>query len=216
MTLALFDLDDTLVDGDCSNLWSRYMVQLGWADEAFAIEETGMLAAYHRGELDMDAYMAFTLAPLKGRYQQEVAREIDAFIHQEVAPRIFAGVPQLLDSHRGRGHRLLIISASGAHLVEPIARRLGIDEVIAIELETENGRYTGCTRGILSYRQGKVTRLEQWLRQTAQTLEGSYFYSDSHNDLPLLEQVTHPRPTNPDPQLGRIAAERNWRAHHWD
>jgi len=216
MTLALFDLDDTLVDGDCSNLWSRHMVQLGWVDPAFAVEETGMLAAYHRGELDMAAYMAFTLAPLKGRRQQDVAREIDAFIHQEVQPRIFAGVAQLLASHRGQGHQLLLISASGAHLVEPIARQLGITEVIAIDLETENNRYTGRTRGVLSYREGKVTRLELWLQLAGQTLDGSYFYSDSHNDLPLLERVSHPRPTNPDPHLSRIATERSWLCHHWE
>ena len=108
-----------------------------------------------------------------------------------------------------------MISASGTHLVKPIAERLGIDEVLGIELEVAHGFYTGNTVGTLTYREGKITRLLEWLDEQEENLEGASFYSDSRNDLPLLLKVDHPHVVNPDPVLLEQAEKAGWPIHHW-
>ncbi|MBX9914427.1 MAG: HAD-IB family hydrolase [Pseudomonadaceae bacterium] len=216
MALAIFDLDETLINGDCASLWSAYMAKLGWVDgESFLKRDSELMALYSQGLLAMEDYMTFSLSPLVGRSAEEVAHVIEPFVEDIIEPLIYSDACQCLAQHRAAGDRLLVISASGVHLVAPIAQRLGINEVLAIELEEQHGSYSGNTTGILTYRDGKVKRLQAWLAEHAESLDGAYFYSDSRNDLPLLSQVDQPRVVNPDPTLQAHAEQAGWPILSW-
>lgn len=216
MALAIFDLDETLIDGDCASLWSAYMAKLGWVDgESFLKRDTELMALYSQGLLAMEDYMSFSLSPLVGRSAEEVAHVIEPFVEDVIEPLIFSDACKYLAQHRAAGDRLLVISASGVHLVGPIAARLGISEVLAIELEEQHGCYSGNTQGILTYRDGKVLRLQAWLAEQGESLDGAYFYSDSRNDLPLLSLVSQPRVVNPDATLKAHAEQAGWPILSW-
>ncbi|WP_060482546.1 HAD family phosphatase [Pseudomonas sp. NBRC 111119] len=216
MALAIFDLDETLIHGDCASLWSEQMARLGWVDgEAFLRRDQQLMDAYGKGHLRMEEYMAFSLEPIAGRTLEEVAHLVEPWVEDVIEPIIFGDACRCIAEHRRRGDRILIISASGNHLVGPIAARLGVDEFLAIELEAHNGVYTGSTRGVLTYREGKITRLMAWLDQEQENLEGASFYSDSRNDLPLLMKVDHPYAVNPDPALREHAQANGWPVLAW-
>ena len=216
MALAIFDLDETLIDGDCASLWSAYMAKLGWVDgESFLKRDSELMALYSQGLLAMEDYMAFSLSPLVGRSAEEVAHVVEPFVEDIIEPLIYSDACQCLAKHRAAGNRLLVISASGVHLVAPIAERLGISEVLAIELEEQHGSYSGNTTGTLTYRDGKVKRLQAWLAEQGESLDGAYFYSDSRNDLPLLSLVEQPRVVNPDATLKAHAEQAGWPILSW-
>lgn len=216
MSLALFDLDETMINGDCASLWSRYMLALGWAEKtAFVRKEQAMMRQYAQGTLAMDDYMAFTLQPLIGRTTGEVAYQVGHFIDEVIAPAIREDARRCIDAHRQQGDRVIVISASGEHLVAPIAQRFGVSETLSIELAVRDDRYTGETRGILSYREGKVARLSQLLGGELSALAEASFYSDSSNDLPLLIQVGYPHVVNPDGALLHQAHQKGWPVHRW-
>ncbi|WP_374442072.1 HAD family hydrolase [Pseudomonas panipatensis] len=216
MALVIFDLDETLIDGDCASLWSQRMADLGWVDgESFLRRDTELMARYALGELSMEDYMAFSLEPLAGRSVEEVEREVAAYVEDVIEPLIYNDACTTLARHRGAGDRPLVISASGAHLVQPIAERIGIDEVLAIDLEVIGGHYSGRTRGVLTYREGKVRRLLDWLDGDASQLDSAHFYSDSRNDLPLLKRVGQPHTVNPDPVLREHAKKAGWDILAW-
>ncbi|PSS49494.1 HAD family phosphatase [Pseudomonas sp. BBP2017] len=216
MALAIFDLDETLIHGDCASLWSEQMARLGWVDgESFLRRDKELMDAYGRGHLAMEDYMAFSLDPLIGRTPAEVDHLVGPWVEDFIEPIIFSDATKTIAAHRKAGDRILVISASGTHLVGPIAERLGIDEILAIELEVMNGVYTGKTVGTLTYREGKITRLLEWLDQQEENLEGASFYSDSRNDLPLLLKVDYPHVVNPDPVLREQAEKAGWPIHTW-
>ncbi|MDO9322825.1 MAG: HAD family hydrolase [Pseudomonas sp.] len=216
MALAIFDLDETLIDGDCASLWSAYMAKLGWVDgESFLKRDTELMALYSQGLLAMEDYMTFSLSPLVGRTAEEVAHVVEPYVEEVIEPLIYSDACKTLAQHRAAGDRLLVISASGVHLVGPIAERLGVNEVLAIELDEEHGCYSGKTRGILTYREGKVKRLQAWLVEQGESLDGAYFYSDSRNDLPLLSLVSRPQVVNPDPVLKAHAEQAGWPVLNW-
>ena len=216
MALAIFDLDETLIHGDCATLWSEQMGRLGWVDPiSFMQRNNELMDAYSRGELAMEDYMAFSLEPMIGRTPEEVAHLVGPWVEDHIEPIIFSDATRTIAAHRQAGDRILVISASGTHLVKPIAERLGIDEVLGIELEVKHGVYTGNTVGTLTYREGKITRLLEWLDAEEENLEGASFYSDSRNDLPLLLKVDHPHAVNPDPVLREHAEKAGWPIHHW-
>ncbi|TLP61222.1 MULTISPECIES: HAD family hydrolase [Pseudomonas] len=216
MALAIFDLDETLIHGDCASLWSEQMARLGWVDgERFLQRDHALMEAYGKGQLQMEDYMAFSLEPIAGRTLEEVAHLVEPWVEDVIEPIIFGDACHCIAEHRKRGDRILIISASGTHLVGPIAARLGVDEYLAIELEALNGVYTGKTRGVLTYREGKITRLLEWLDQEQENLEGASFYSDSRNDLPLLLKVDHPFAVNPDAVLREHAQTHGWPVLSW-
>lgn len=216
MALAIFDLDETLINGDCASLWSREMARLGWVDgECFMQRDAQLMAAYGEGKLAMEDYMAFSLAPMAGRARHAVASDVAAFVPAVIDPLVYADARATIARHRSAGDRLLVISASGVHLVAPIAAHLGIDEVLAIDLELLDGHFSGRTEGVLTYREGKVTRLLTWLDSEGETLEGASFYSDSRNDLPLLCAVSHPYAVNPDPVLLAHAQQARWPVLSW-
>lgn len=216
MALAIFDLDETLIHGDCASLWSEHMVRLGWVDgESFLRRDREMMEAYSKGEMAMEDYMAFSLEPVAGRTLEELAHLVEPWVEDVIEPIIYGDACRCIAEHRKQGDRVLIISASGTHLVGPIAARLGVDEYLAIELEAINGVYTGNTHGVLTYREGKVTRLLEWLDQEQENLEDASFYSDSRNDLPLLLKVDHPKAVNPDPVLRAHAEQHGWPILAW-
>ncbi|MBC2657347.1 HAD family hydrolase [Pseudomonas sp. MSSRFD41] len=216
MALAIFDLDETLIHGDCATLWSEQMGRLGWVDsESFMRRNNELMDAYSHGKLAMEEFMAFSLEPMAGRSPEDVAHLVEPWVEDVIEPIIFSDACKTLAAHRQAGDRILVISASGTHLVKPIAQRLGIDEVLGIELEVLNGVYTGNTLGTLTYREGKITRLLQWLETEQESLKGATFYSDSRNDLPLLLRVDHPQVVNPDPVLREHAQQAGWPIHHW-
>ncbi|MDY7117755.1 HAD family hydrolase [Halomonas sp. SSL-5] len=217
MRLALFDLDDTLLDGDCSALWNDWMVERGWiaSPGEYLARTLAMNAAYHAGRLRLEQYLAVTLSPLVRRHEEEVTAEVEAFVAQRIVPRVFPQGRELIARHRREGDRLLLISASSRHLVGPVARQLGIEQVIAVEPALAAGRFTGATTGVLSYRGGKVTRLEAWLAERNASASHLSFYSDSQNDLPLLNRVDRPVVVNPDPVLAEVARVEGWERLDW-
>lgn len=216
MTLAIFDLDETLIDGDCSSLWSLQMGVLGWVDrESFVRRDSELMAAYAQGELAMEDYMAFHLEPLVGRTPEEVDFEVGPWVEDVIEPLIFSDAMKCIAAHRAAGDRVIIVSASGVHLVEPIAERLGVEEVLAIDLQVSHGVYSGQVEGVMTFREGKLTRLLELLGGDRSLLAGASFYSDSRNDLPLLEAVGKPHVVNPDPVLRERAAQAGWPILSW-
>jgi len=216
MALAIFDLDETLIHGDCATLWSEQMGRLGWVDpESFMRQNNELMEAYSNGELAMEDYMAFSLEPMIGRTPEEIDHLVEPWVEDFIEPIIYSDATKCIAAHRAAGDRILVISASGVHLVKAIADRIGIDEVLGIDLELTHGVYSGKTTGVLTYREGKITRLLQWLDEEGENLEGASFYSDSRNDLPLLLKVDHPHVVNPDPVLLAHAEKAGWPVHSW-
>ena len=211
MTLAIFDLDNTLIGGDSDNLWGRFVCERGLVDgDDFAARNDQFYEDYKRGELDIDAYLRFALSPLVGRPREELDAWHRDFMASKIEPIMLPKAAELIDKHRQSGHELLIITATNAFITRPIALALGIEELLASEGEMVNGMYTGEPLGVPSYHAGKVTRLNQWLENRETSLEGAWFYSDSHNDLPLLELVDNPVAVDPDEILLARAMEKGW------
>lgn len=211
MTLAIFDLDNTLIAGDSDNLWGQFVCERGLVDaEDFAARNEQFFQDYKRGSLDIDAYLRFALSSIAGRSREELDSWHREFMHTMIEPLLLPQAVELLADHRRRGHQLLIITATNEFITRPIAELLGVSELIACEGEIVEGRYTGEPRGIPSYHAGKVTRLQQWLQGRDTDLVGSFFYSDSHNDLPLLELVDNPVAVDPDDILRARAELEGW------
>ncbi len=210
-TLAIFDLDNTLLAGDSDHAWGEFLIAKQLVD---AVEYRHMndrfYRAYQDGTLDIHEFLAFALRPLT-RHEPERLRELHReFMTSHIQPLMLDKAAQLLDDHRRRGHLLLIITATNSFITRPIAEALGVDALLATEPEQVNGRFTGAILGTPCFQEGKVIRLREWLEQHSHPLEGSYFYSDSANDLPLLEQVSHPVAVDPDPRLAETARQRSW------
>lgn len=211
MDLAIFDLDNTLLAGDSDYLWGRFLVMQGIVDAAdYEAANERFLADYRDGTLDIDAFLRFALAPLPQISRQRLARLQQEFLDTEIRPIISADARELLDQHRARGDRLLIITATNRVVTGPIAEELGVPDLLATEVEMHQGHPTGRPTGTPCFREGKITRLREWLNENPLDYRATWFYSDSHNDLPLLEQVTHPVAVDPDPRLKAIAQERGW------
>jgi HAD superfamily hydrolase (TIGR01490 family) len=211
VSLAIFDLDNTLLGGDSDHAWGQFLVDRGIVDaEHYRDSNDRFYSQYQSGELDIHAYLAFALEPLARHEPAQLRAWHEEFMRTVVAPLRLAKADALLAEHRRRGDYLLIITATNAFVTRPIAASLGVDDILATEPELRNGRYTGKITGTPCFREGKVTRLREWLRQQAFALDDSSFYSDSHNDLPLLEMVAKPVAVDPDATLRRVAGERGW------
>lgn len=211
MNLAIFDLDNTLLGGDSDYLWGVYLVERGIVDRAhYERENERYYQEYLAGTLDIDEFLRFTLQPLVAHSPEVLQRWRDDFMAEKIYPIILPKARRLLERHRRQGDRLLIITATNAFITRPIADELGVEHLIATEPEMHQGRYTGGVAGVPCFREGKVVRLNAWLQENGLTLKESCFYSDSHNDIPLLEQVTHPTAVDPDETLAGHAAMRGW------
>ncbi len=211
MTLAIFDLDNTLLNGDSDYLWGRFLGDEGRVDKKFyEIENQRFYDEYKTGVLDIFEFLTFSLQPLSEHSMEELAILHQKFMDTTIRPLITAAARQLLAKHRDKGDFLLIITATNLFITAPIARELGVNDIIATDAEIKNDRYTGKVKGVPCFREGKVTRLEEWLKHQGQNLAESWFYSDSHNDLPLLERVSYPVAVDPDETLADHAAARGW------
>jgi len=211
LTLAIFDLDNTLIGGDSDHLWGEFVVEEGLApDRDFAARNEAFYRDYERGQLDIDAYLRFALSPLRGRSVAVAATWHERFMRAKIEPILLPAAMELLREHRARGHELLIVTATNEFITRPIADRLQVEHLLACGVEVVDGAYTGEPTGVPSYREGKVTRLRQWLEAAGESLGGAWAYGDSHNDLPLLESVDHPVAVDPDETLRACASERGW------
>lgn len=212
MSLAIFDLDNTLISIDSDHAWGEFLLEQGAVDPvAYREANERFMADYNAGTLDMAAFLEMALKPLADNTPEQLTAWHQQFMISKIEPHILPKAEELLARHRTKGDTLLIITATNRFITAPIAERLGVDYLIAVNPEVENGRYTGRVSGIPSYREGKITRLHEWLEDKDFTLDGAWFYSDSHNDLPLLEEVDHPVAVDPDATLRQVAEERQWR-----
>ncbi len=212
MTLAIFDLDNTLLRGDSDHAWGQFLVENRVVDgESYRRENERYYAQYQAGTLDILEFLAFALRPLAMRDLDTLRAWHRRFLQEKIRPMVTDPARALVESHRARGHTLVIITATNSFVTAPIAAEFGIQHLIATEAEMRDGHYTGNVRGVPCYREGKVTRLKAWMAEHGETLEDSWFYSDSHNDLPLLSIVNHPVAVNPDDLLRAEAQRRGWR-----
>ncbi|MEP7280771.1 MAG: HAD family hydrolase [Rubrivivax sp.] len=215
MRLALFDLDGTLIPTDSDHAFGEFLVDIGWADgAAHRRTNDAFYADYLGGKLDMAAYVDFATAAWRNRPPAELGAATARFIDAVVRPLLRANALALVDQHRRAGDLLAIVTATNDFVTRPIAALLGVNELIATDLVRDvAGRCSGSIAGVPAFREGKVRRVEEWLATRGLALDhfaSSTFYSDSTNDLPLLERVSHPVATNPVPALAAIAAARAW------
>jgi HAD superfamily hydrolase (TIGR01490 family) len=211
MPLAIFDLDNTLLDGDSDYLWGVFLAERGIVEaDHYERENERFYREYKDGRLDIHEFLRFSLSPLARHSPGELAAWRAEFLATKIEPIVLPRAVALVERHRAAGDALLIITATNRFVTAPIAARFGIPHLIATEPEERDGCYTGEVEGVPSFREGKVLRLEQWLDAHGQSLEGSSFYSDSHNDLPLLERVERPVAVDPDETLRRLALARGW------
>jgi HAD superfamily hydrolase (TIGR01490 family) len=215
MNLALFDLDGTLLPKDSDHAFGEFVITLGWADaQTFRRRNDAFYADYAAGRLDIDAYVEFATAPWRGRSASELGRATERFLELVVRPMLHPAALALVQGHRDAGDLVAVVTATNDFVTRPIAGLFGVGELIATDLQRDAaGRVTGRIEGVPSFREGKVTRVQAWLAARGLALadfERSTFYSDSTNDLPLLECVGEPVATNPGPALLRIAQERGW------
>lgn len=216
MDLAVFDLDETLICDDSTSLWLRWLVSQGFAPPALLKQEQALMQQYYQGTLEIEAYMHTILAPLAGLSTLTVSGWIRRFIQRDILPRVYPAARERLAFHQQRGDTIVIISASGEHLVAPIAEQLGAHGALAIGVEIVDQRYSGLTFGTMTYKEGKVVRLNSWkAEQEAVRFQQTWAYSDSMNDLPLLMQADRAYVINPDAPLEQEALRRGWDVCRW-
>ncbi|MBX9444524.1 HAD family hydrolase [Dickeya chrysanthemi] len=216
MDLALFDLDETLICADSTGLWLRWLEAEGFAGKELLQREQHLMQSYYQGTLAIEDYMYLSLSPLIGLEAETVSTWIERFIQRDILPRLYPQAREHMDWHRQRGDTLVVISASGEHLVQPIARHLGADHALAIGVTLKDGRFTGDIHGVPTYQHGKVTCIREWLaHRDGEPFGRLYGYSDSLNDRAMLEFVDQAYVVNPSPELAALAQEKDWRICRW-
>jgi HAD superfamily hydrolase (TIGR01490 family) len=212
--LALFDLDNTLLSGDSDYEWAQFLIERGVLDRAqYEARNEHFFAQYKDGRLDIHEFLEFQLAPLARHPREQLEAWLADFMRLKVKPMIREKGLALVRSHLAQAHLCAIVTSTNAFITEPIAREFGVEHLLATELEVCDEGYTGRPSGTPCFREGKVERLDAWLASRNETLASyarSWFYSDSLNDLPLLERVTDPVAVDPDETLGREALARGW------
>lgn len=211
MKLAIFDLDNTLIGGDSDYLWGQFLCEHGYLDrDSHSRKHQQYYEDYKAGKLDIMDFLRFQLAPLAGVDPGTLELRRAQYMDEKIRPILLDKARQLVDEHRDKGHCLVIITATNDFITTPIAAMLGVEHLIASKAERVNGYYTGQPAGIPSYAGGKVARLKQWLAENRSDPEEIWFYSDSHNDLPLLKIVDHPVAVDPDEVLEKAARQNGW------
>ena len=215
MRLALFDLDNTLLACDSDYEWGQFLVDRGVLDrETYEAQNRAYYDQYAAGTLDIHEFLGFALRPLAEHSPAELAHWHGEFMRERIVPAITPQARDLVREHLGEGDLCAIITATNSFVTSPIAREFGVPHLIATEPELRDGRYTGRVAGIPCFREGKLRRLDEWLARLGHRFgdfSDSTCYSDSHNDLPLLERVKHPVAVDPDPRLAGEARKRGWR-----
>jgi HAD superfamily hydrolase (TIGR01490 family) len=214
MRLALFDLDHTLLPIDSDYEWGEFTIRLGWCDASeFKRRNAAYFEQYRAGTLDIHDYVRFATEAVRQRDAQAADRAHRQFMQEVIRPALRSQAVELVDRHRQAGDQLLIVTATNDFVTRPIADLFGVDELIAVQLERDpQGCLTGGIVGTPSAREGKVQRMNEWLAARALDWHEveTTFYTDSLNDLALLERVTYPVATNPDPRLRSLAGQRGW------
>ena len=216
MKLALFDLDGTLLPTDSDHAFGEFMVEIGWVDAGgWRARNDEFYAQYQAGTLVLAEYLDFATSAWRSRPLAEAEAARERFMREVIGPQLHPAARALVDGHTNAGDLVAVVTATNEFVTAPIARAFGVEHLLAVELERDdNGLFTGRSVGVPTFREGKVTRVEAWLaamdRRWAD-FDDVLFYSDSTNDLPLLERVHTPIATNPTPALEAIASERGWR-----
>ncbi|MDD5228089.1 MAG: HAD-IB family hydrolase [Methylococcales bacterium] len=211
MALAIFDLDNTLIADDSDYLWGQFLVDQGIVDRTIYEQiNAKFYEDYRQGTLDMVAFLRFALKPLADHPIEQLHAWRKQFLAEVIPPIFLKAAAELVDKHRALGHTLLVITATNRFITAPIVEMYGIENLIATTPELIDGSYTGEIIGIPCFQAGKVTLLNEWLAKTGESLKDSYFYSDSHNDLPLLKLVDNPVAVNPDDTLRHFAETQGW------
>ena len=216
--LALFDLDHTLLPIDSDHEWGRFLVKIGVVDhDYYAAQNERFYNDYKAGRLNIYAFLDFALKPLADHSRVQLNQWHEQFMAEVIRPNIRSSAIELVQKHQDQGDLCCVVTATSSFVTRPIVTAFGISHLIATEPEVNGneltGEFTGKVSGLPNFKEGKVTRLENWLQTQNLSLENlsqSYFYSDSINDLPLLQKVTHPIATNPDDRLRAEADSRQW------
>ena len=216
MSLAIFDLDNTLIGGDSDFLWGEFIGEEGIVDaSAYRKKNEYFYQQYDLGTLDIYAWLDFCLEPLSRYSMAELQEFHHRFMIQKIEPIMLDKAQNCINQHKERGDTVLVMTASTSFVTAPIVKKYGINHLLATEPEIKEGRYTGGVSGIPCFQAGKIDKLLPWLQKNEETLTGSTFYSDSHNDLPLLELVDNPVAVNADKILTKIAEKKGWEILNW-
>ncbi|GAK87278.1 phosphoserine phosphatase [Vibrio ponticus] len=214
--LYVFDMDETLINGDCAMIWNEFLVEKGIAiADNFLAEDKRLMALYAQGKMDMEDYLQFSMAPLANMSIAQVDQLVLECVEQRILPKQFERSQLLIEQLNQQNADMVIISATVSFVVAAVGRRIGIPAALGIDMVVENGCYSAQIDGIPSYREGKVARLEQWLSEQSQHYSEVHFYTDSINDLPLCEYADHVHLVNPCPQLKALADRPNWQVLNW-
>ena len=209
--MVLFDLDNTLLSGDSDHAWGEFLIKKNIVDAvSYKAANDAFYAQYKQGVLNIYDYCAFSFVPLSERSMDELHVLHDEFMLTVIRPMMGEKAKTLVEKHKQQGHTLMVITATNSFITRPIVEAFGIEHLLATEPRVLGGRYTNEIEGIPCYKEGKVSRIKQWLTQNEASLEGSIFYSDSHNDLPLMEIVDTAIAVDPDEELKKIAIEKGW------
>ena len=211
VSLAIFDLDNTLIADDSDYLWGQFLVDQGIVDKRYyEAANLKFYQQYKEGNLDIFEFSNFSLKPLADNDTQQLYQWREKFIRDIITPILLAPAQELINKHKAKGDTLLVITATNRFVTEPIVNLYGIEHLLATNPEFIDGQYTGKVAGIPCFQEGKVNQLNEWLKTSDENLTDSYFYSDSHNDLPLLKLVDYPVAVDPDEKLSAFAKENNW------
>ena len=212
MSLAIFDLDNTLLAGDSDHLWGEYLIEQGLVEGvSYKSENDKFYQDYVNGSLDIEAFLHFSLQPLTQLPISQLKALRQTFITEKIDPIILPAAKSLIDQHRAQGHSLLIITATNNFVTEPIAAKLNIPHLLATEAELGPDGYTGKFVGEACFQEGKVINLSRWLESNPHDMKESWFYSDSFNDIPLLNKVSYPIAVDPDDRLRAHATLQKWK-----
>ena len=217
MSLAMFDLDNTLIGGDSDYLWGEFLCEKGIIEDTASFQKMNeyFYQQYEVGKLDIYAWAEFSFKVLTEYSIDELNDLRQTFIHQKIKPIFLDKAQSCINQHKENGDTVLVITASNTFITAPIAEMYGINHLLATEPEFKDGRFTGKVSGVPCFQSGKIDNLMPWIEKHNKNLKGSYFYSDSHNDLPLLELVDNPVAINGDPRLTSTANKNGWPDLDW-
>jgi HAD superfamily hydrolase (TIGR01490 family) len=216
MALAIFDLDKTLIGGDSDFLWGEFLSEIGAVDaDTYQIKNQYFFDQYALGKLNINEYLEFCLEPLSLNSRTTLNEWHQRFMQAKIEQILLPKAQAIIDKHKAQGDTILVITATNSFVTGPIVKRYGIDNLLATNPEVKNGKFTGKVEGEPCFQKGKIAHLDRWLEQTGEDMTGAYFYSDSHNDLPMLELVDNPVVVHGDETLQKVAKERGWPSLDW-
>ncbi|ABL02009.1 HAD-superfamily subfamily IB hydrolase, TIGR01490 [Candidatus Ruthia magnifica str. Cm (Calyptogena magnifica)] len=216
MALAIFDLDKTLIKGDSDFLWGEFLSEIGAVDAGtYQSKNQYFIDQYVLGKLDINEYLEFCLMPLSQHSIQILNQWHQQFMSQKIEQILLPKAQVVVDAHKTKGDIVIVITATNRFVAEPIVARYGIEHLLATNPEIKEGQYTGKIEGEPCFQSGKINHLNKWLKETGENIKGASFYSDSHNDLPMLELVDYPIVVHGDDKLNTFAIERDWQCLDW-